>query len=142
MARYAGLWLDYSRALVIILTDGSEELVEIKSEIGCGEHVPGGICHNQREHSGEVTAARKRNRQMGRFFDQILHRLAGTEGILVMGVGPVRQEFSRFLRAQYGPAGRRHGTKSARRISGHDFYLAIRSHFAASISTDARRMRP
>jgi len=142
MARYAGLWLDYSRALVVILTEGSEELVEIESGIGRGEHVPGGTCHNPREQPDKGAALQKGSQQLGRFFEQILRKVAGTEGILILGSGAAKQEFLNFVRAQYGPAGKRHGTKPAHRIDGQDFYHAVRTHFAATMSRGPRGMQP
>ena len=101
MKKEIGLWLDHREAIIVILTDGGEEIKHITS--GSGKHMRySGSSHSKTpEGLKEVTSEDQRDRKFGnrlkQYYDEIIAAIRDAESIQIFGPGEAKGELEKRL---------------------------------------------
>src|SRR5512135_1078284 len=101
MKKEIGLWLDHREAIIVILTDGGEEIKHITS--GSGKHMRySGSSHPKTpEGLKEVTSEDQRDRKFGndlnKYYDEIIAAIRDAESIRIFGPGEAKGELEKRL---------------------------------------------
>src|SRR5437870_10158064 len=104
MATKAGVWIDHKRAIVVLVTDGRQEIKTIASDIAKTGRSTGGALSNRQYTKNDFVAEdrleRKDVRHRNQYYDEVIACLRGAEGILVLGPGEAKGEFSKRIKSK------------------------------------------
>jgi len=98
-----GLWIDHREAIIVILTDGVEEIRHIASDVGQRIRYSGGS--RSRKSSPEslvgVPAEDQRDRKFGnqlnKYYDEVIAAISGAETIQIFGPGEAKGELEKRI---------------------------------------------
>jgi hypothetical protein len=101
MKKETGLWLDHRDAIIVILTDGGEEIKHITS--GSGKHMRySGSSHSKtpdglKEVASEDQRDRKFENQLNQYYDEVIAVIRDAESIQIFGPGEAKTELKKRL---------------------------------------------
>jgi hypothetical protein len=101
MKKQAGLWIDHREAILVILTDGGEEIKHITSNNGKHIRYSGSSHSKTPEGSKEVTSEDQRDRKFGNslneFYDEIIASIRDADSIQIFGPGEAKGELEKRI---------------------------------------------
>ena len=101
MKKEIGLWIDHREAIIVILTDGGEEIKHITSNNGKHIRYSGSSHSKTPEGSKEVTSEDQRDRKFGnhlnKFYDEIIASIRGADSIQIFGPGEAKGELEKRI---------------------------------------------
>lgn len=105
MKREVGLWIDHRQAVIVILSDGGEEIKHIASNME--KHTRfSNASHAQTPTGYDNSTEDKRDRRfddhLNRYYDEVIALLHDADSILIMGPGEAKGELQKHLAAQPG----------------------------------------
>jgi hypothetical protein len=96
-----GLWIDHREAIIVILTDGGEEIVHLTSNNEKHIRFSGSSHSKTPEGLKEVTSEDQRDRRFGnqlnRYYDEIIAAIRDAESIQIFGPGEAKGELEKRL---------------------------------------------
>jgi hypothetical protein len=95
MNKQAGLWIDHRKAVIVLVTDESEEIQEITS--GMKKHVRFTQGNSSEDGSTEDVRDRQFGNHLNSFYDQVIAVLLGAESIQIFGPGEAKGELEKRL---------------------------------------------
>jgi hypothetical protein len=101
MKKQAGLWIDHREAIIVVLTDGVEEIMHLDS--GSGKHLRySGSSHSKTpEGLKEVTSEDQRDRKfdnkLNDFYDEVIVTVREAETIQIFGPGEAKGELEKRI---------------------------------------------
>lgn len=101
MKKEIGLWVDHREAVIVILTDGVEEIRHISSN--SGKHIRySGSSHSKtpqglKEVTGEDQRDRKFANTLNKYYDEIIAMIRDAETIQIFGPGEAKGELEKRL---------------------------------------------
>ena len=109
MPTKAGVWIDHTKAVVVLISDRGEEIKRIKSEIKksparAADRAPEELLHAQRL-CGGGPAGRKRTAHLNTYYDEVIACIRDAEAILILGPGEAKGELKNGSRRR-GPRSR------------------------------------
>ena len=100
----AGIWIDHKKAVVILITDKSEETRRIRAESDETRTPPRGLRSKNKYGPRDYVAEDRRDRkfmdQLNRYYGRIVASLDGAESILILGPGEAKGEFKKRISRQ------------------------------------------
>ena len=96
MARYAGVWIDHRQAVVVLASDGAEEVHEVSSEAHKPPHATG-TSHTNKP---EGTQERKYASELNVYYDAVIALVKNAADVLVFGPGEAKKQFSKRLQEE------------------------------------------
>jgi hypothetical protein len=135
MKPVAGLWIDHRRAVVVIVTDKSEETRTIESNAEKHVQRAAGSRHGGRFESQAVPADDSHQREytgeLDRYYDRVAAHVRGTEAVLIFGPGEAKGELKK--RIEQDPAGGRIvGLEAADKMTASQIVAKVRQQFTKS----------
>ncbi|HEY4492448.1 MAG TPA: hypothetical protein VI958_10655 [Acidobacteriota bacterium] len=101
MKKEIGLWIDHREAIIVILTDGGEEIKHITSDNRKHIRYSGSSHSKTPEGSKEVTSEDQRDRKFGnhlnKFYDEIIASIRGADSIQIFGPGEAKGELEKRI---------------------------------------------
>lgn len=134
MKKEIGLWLDHREAIIVILTDGGEEIKHISS--GSEKHIRySGSSHSKTpEGLKEVTSEDQRDRkfenQLNKYYDEVIAVIRDAESIQIFGPGEAKSELEKRLKHEV-TEGHIFATESADRMTDRQISAKVRERFPA-----------
>jgi len=96
MNKEIGLWIDHREAIIVILTDGGEEIKHITSDSGKHVRYSGSSHSKAPEGSKDVTAEDQRDRKFGntlnKYYDEVIKCIRDAQSIQIFGPGEAKGE--------------------------------------------------
>jgi hypothetical protein len=89
----AGIWIDHHRAVVVLLSDQGEEVLQIQSDqkaSGEGKH-----SHSPSDFVAEDKRERKEMIHLDKYYDEVIDRVHDAKELLIFGPGEAKGEFKR-----------------------------------------------
>ena len=130
MGKRAGLWIDHEEAVIVFLSDQGEETQVLTSEsstrrpgapsAGLGEAPAGRTADD----APGVTSSRRR----GRYYDEVVARLADARAVLIFGLGEATREVEARLDRQ-GRSDRIIGVGTAEKMTAPEIASEVRQRF-------------
>ncbi len=101
MKKEIGLWIDHREAIIVILTDGREEIKHLTSNTGRHIRYSGSSHSKTPEGLKEVTSEDQRDRKFGnhltKFYDEIIASIRGADSIQIFGPGEAKGELEKRI---------------------------------------------
>jgi stalled ribosome rescue protein Dom34 len=101
MKKEIGLWLDHREAMIVVLTDGGEEIKHITSDSGKHMRYSGSSHPKTPEGLKEVTSEDQRDRkfenQLNQYYDEIIAAIRDADTIQIFGPGEAKGELEKRL---------------------------------------------
>jgi hypothetical protein len=132
MKKDIGLWLDHRDAVVVILTDGVEEIKHLTS--GSGKHIRyTGSSHSKTpEGLKEVTSEDQRDRKfengLNKYYDEIIAVIRDAASIQIFGPGEAKGELKKRLEHEK-IEGQILAVESADRMTDRQISAKVRERF-------------
>jgi stalled ribosome rescue protein Dom34 len=101
MKKEIGLWIDHREAIIVVLTDGGEEIKHMTS--GSGKHIRySGSSHSKTpEGLKEVTSEDQRDRKFGnqlnKYYDEVIAAIRDADSIQIFGPGEAKGELEKRI---------------------------------------------
>lgn len=101
MKKQIGLWIDHREAILIILTDGVEEIKHITSSNGKHIRYSGSSHSKTPEGLKEITSEDQRDRKFGnqlnKFYDEVIAAIRDADFIQIFGPGEAKGELEKRI---------------------------------------------
>ena len=147
MTCQAGVWIDHSQAIVVLLRDGELTTRRIESEVEKDVRGTGGkktaTPYGPQDAAPEGRRERRRERHLREFYDEVAAALAGVEALWLLGPGGAKGEFRKRFEETAGAARaagtpRVDGVDSVGKLTDAQLGALVREHF----EQPARRQVP
>ena len=126
MKSSAGLWIDHSKAVIVIVSDKGEETKQLES---CMEkHVRFSGGSRSEQGGGEDQQDRQFTGHLNAYYDEVIAHLRDTESILIFGPGEAKGELEKRL-ASKGLSGRVVGIETVDKMTDRQIAAKVRQHF-------------
>jgi len=104
MTTNAGVWIDHHKAVVVLLTDQGQEMLQILADHGIAARSPAGLrAKNGYVPNDFVTEGNRERNVMARlneYYDQVIACVRNAQAILILGPGEAKGEFRRRIARQ------------------------------------------
>jgi stalled ribosome rescue protein Dom34 len=134
MKKEIGLWIDRREAILVILTDGEEEIRHITSRSDKYIREPG------ESHAGnpqgligftvEDQRDRKYMNQLNKYYDEVIAVIRGADAIQIFGPGEAKGELEKRIEQNRLKA-RRPATEATDKMTDRQISAKVREHFLA-----------
>lgn len=133
-----GLWIDQSRAVVVVLNGALENVRNIASRISSqprrGSDSPLGSRFDSHHIPADATRTRAHASELRMFFDRVLTEMPGAGNLLLIGPGHAKTEFRKHLQSA-GWAGRIVAVEPADKMTDRQLIAIVREYFRAPRET-------
>ena len=132
MKKYAGLWIDHKKAVLVIVADGKEEKKLVLSNTEKNVRFTGG--HHSKTPYGayrgsyESTQDRRFTNNLNRFYDEVIAAIHDAESILIFGPGEAKGEIEKRLKGKKFP-GQIVCIETADKMTDQQVSAKIQEHF-------------
>src|ERR1700690_3129201 len=134
MKKEIGLWLDHRDAIIVILTDGGEEIKHITSSSGKHIRYSGSSHSKTPEGLKEVTSEDQRDRkfdnQLNKFYDELIASIRDADSIQIFGPGEAKGELETRLKHEQ-IKGQILAIETADKMTDRQIAAKVREHFLA-----------
>jgi len=100
----AGVWIDHRKAVLVLITDGGEEMLQIMSDRDTPARAPDGAkvknTYTPNDFVAEDKQERKAKSHLNQYYDAVIACLRDADAILVLGPGEAKGEFTKRIEGQ------------------------------------------
>ena len=126
MKNAAGLWIDHSKAVIVIVSDKGEKTKQMES--GMEKHVRFSGGSRSEQGGGEDQQDRQFTGHLNTYYDAVIAQLRDSESILLFGPGEAKGELEKRL-ANKGLGGRIVGIETVDKMTDRQIAAKVRQHF-------------
>ena len=128
----AGVWIDHHKAVVVLLTDEGQEMLQIRSGQGAVARSPAGLRPKNSYKPNDFAAEGKREQrvmvQRNEYYDEVIACVRNAQGILILGPGDAQGEFRKRI-AQQKFTGHVAEKKTAAKLTDEQISDFVRQHY-------------
>jgi stalled ribosome rescue protein Dom34 len=125
MKTQVGLWIDHRKAVIVMVSDDTEEITQVASGV---EHVT--YSGRAQELKGEDQLDRQFSDHLGKYYDEVISHIRNAESILILGPGEAKGEFAKRLQ-HGGLGGSIVGVEAVDKMTDHQIAAIVRERFVA-----------
>lgn len=126
MKKYAGLWIDHRKAVIVIVTKEGEEAKEITSNMEKHVRFSGGT--DSEDGPTEDMRDRQFGTHLNTYYDQVIAVVRGADSILIFGPGEAKGELRTRLEHE-GLKGRVLAIEAMDKMTDRQIAAKVREHF-------------
>ncbi|HEX9838503.1 MAG TPA: hypothetical protein VGA72_04120 [Anaerolineales bacterium] len=132
MKKEIGLWIDHREAIIVILTDGKEEIKHMTSNNVKHLRYSGSSHSKTPEGLKEVTSEDQRDRKFGnqlnKYYDEVIAAIRDADSIQIFGPGEAKGELEKCIRHERLKA---HilAIETADKMTDRQISAKVRKHF-------------
>ena len=97
----AGVWIDHHKAIVILLSEEGEDLVQILAGQNASVRSPAGLrprnSYTPNDFVVQGNRERKVTAHLNEYYDQVIACVRGAQAILILGPGEAKGEFRKRI---------------------------------------------
>ena len=127
-----GLWIDHREAIIVILTNGEEEIKHINSNNGKHIRYSGSSHSKTPEGFKEVTSEDQRDRKfenrLNKFYDEIIASIRDSDSLQIFGPGEAKGELEKRIRHD-GLKAHILAIETADKMTDRQISARVRKHF-------------
>ena len=142
MKKEIGLWIDHREAIIVILTDGAEEIKHLSSNNGKHMRYSGSSHSKTPEGLTEVTSEDQRDRKFGndlnKFYDEIIASIRDADSIEIFGPGEAKGELEKRIE-QEGLKAHILAIETMDKMTDHQISAKVREHFSTKNVSEKTR---
>jgi len=128
----AGIWIDHHRAVVVLLTDEREDMLQILADEKASAHSPAGLRPKNSYTPNDFVAEDKRERKvmahLKEYYDKVIACVRDARAILILGPGEAKGEFRKRIASQK-LRGHVAEMKTVARLTDQQIADYVRQHF-------------
>ena len=132
MKQEIGLWIDRREAIIVILTEGEEEIRHINASRENNTREPGNSHAPNSEGSIGFTVEDQRDRKyanrLNKYYDEVIAVIRGADSIQIFGPGEAKGELERRIGRSRLKA-RMSATEATDKMTDHQISAKVREHF-------------
>ena len=132
MKKEIGLWIDRREAILVILTDGEEEIRHIPSGGETYTRYSGSSHTRTPEGLIGVTVEDQRDRKyadrLKKYYDEVIAVIRGADAIQIFGPGEAKGELEKRI-GQIGLKARMPAIEATDKMTDHQISAKVREHF-------------
>jgi hypothetical protein len=132
MAIKAGVWIDHTRAVVVLISEKGKETKQFESGIKRPFRSAGGsrakTPYTPHDHVAEDALERKLIARLKNFYDEVIACIRDAEAILIIGPGEAKGEFKRRIKTRK-LRGRLAELETADKMTDRQIAAKVRQHF-------------
>ena len=136
MKEYAGVWMDYEKAFIALVTTEGEETTFPPSDVQGRIRISGGSRSRTPYGSQDVVSESKmrerRNLQLTRYYQKVLQELADADKILIFGPGKAKTEFYKEAKKSKKLAEKIIGVETSDKMTEKQIVAKVRELFASN----------
>jgi stalled ribosome rescue protein Dom34 len=100
----AGVWIDHHKAVVVLLTDEGQEMLQILSDRNVSARSPAGLRAKNSYTPNDFVSEGKRERKvmmhLYEYYDEVIACVRDAQAILILGPGEAKGEFRKRIASQ------------------------------------------
>ena len=127
MKKEIGLWIDHSRAIIVILKDGEEEIKKMKSNME--KHVRFKSSNASDKSAGEDVRDRKFGNHLNSFYDDVIAYIRDADSIQIFGPGEAKGELENRIEHE-GLTANIHPIETVDKMTDRQVSAKVREHFS------------
>jgi hypothetical protein len=134
MATKAGVWIDHKQAIVVLATDAGQEIKEIKSGLESPARPTNkrsNSTHTPNDFVAEDRLERKVASRRKKYYDEVVASIRGATGVLILGPGEAKGEFSKNLKSK--KVGGVVELETADKMTVRQLAARVKLHFATKV---------
>ena len=128
----AGVWIDHHKAVVVLLTDEGQEMLQIGSDSGDVPRLPAGLRQKNTHKSNDFAAEGKREQivmvQLNEYYGEVIACVRNAQAIVILGPRAAPGEFRKRV-AQQKFTGHVAELKTAPKLTDEQFSDFVRQHY-------------
>jgi len=97
----AGVWIDHHKAVVVLLTEEREDILQILAENNASPRSPAGLRPKNSYTPNDFVAEGKRERKvmihLNQYYDEVIACVRDAQAILILGPGEAKGEFRKRI---------------------------------------------
>jgi len=128
----AGVWIDHHKAVVVLLTDEGQEMLQIRADRGASARSPAGLRARHSYTPNDFAVEGKRERKvmfhLNEYYDEVIACVRDAQAILILGPGEAKGEFRRRI-ARQKLRGHVAEVKTGARLTDQQIADYVRQHF-------------
>ena len=132
MKKEIGLWIDRREAILVVLTDGEEEITHITSSNGKRVRYSGSSHSKTPQGLKEVTSEDQRDRKSGNqlnlYYDEVIAVIRDAETIQIFGPGEAKGELEKRIERN-GLKAHMPALEAADKMTDRQISAKVREHF-------------
>ena len=101
MAMDVGLWIDHRKAVIVLLGDEGEDVVQLDSGIEQHTRYRGPVRpkapYNPQYQQGDDHLDKQFTQHVNRFYEKVITYIRGADSVLILGPGEAKSEFQKRL---------------------------------------------
>jgi len=126
MEKQAGLWIDHSKTVIVLISEAGELIKEITSGLEKRVNFTGGTASE--DGSTEDVRDRQFEGHLNKYYDQVIALLRQSDSILIFGPGEAKRELQKRLESK-GMKARIRGIESADKLTEAQVAAKVRGYF-------------
>ena len=134
MKKNIGVWIDHREAIVVELSEAGEKTSRIESAIESqprrASDNPSGSIESQHVPS-DSKLERKKQADLGHFFDDVVSHLSGAEALFVFGPGEAKRELEDHIAGTRSLSAVPRSKETSDRMSESQIIAKVVEHFSA-----------
>lgn len=132
MTKEVGLWIDHKRAIIVILSNGGENIQQVESNVAKHSRYHGAT-HPKSPYSaqyekGDNQLDRQLMEQLNRFYGAVITQIRGADALLIFGPGEAKHELAKRL-AQEKAGVETTAIETADKMTERQITARVRKHF-------------
>jgi hypothetical protein len=132
MTMKAGVWIDHHKAVVVLLTDTGEDMLQILADSAASARSPAGLRAKNEGMSTGALGGGKREQNVAMklrdYYDKVIACVRNAQAILILGPGEAKGEFRRRI-ATTKRIGHIAEMKTAAKLNDDQIAEYVRQHF-------------
>jgi stalled ribosome rescue protein Dom34 len=132
MKKQIGLWIDRREAIIVILTEGEEEIMHITSSSEKLAREPGSSHSTNSEGLIGFTVEDQRDRKytnrLNKYYDEVISVIHGADAIQIFGPGEAKGELEKRI-GRVGLKARMPATEVTDKMTDRQISAKVREHF-------------
>lgn len=134
MKEYAGIWMDYEKAYIALVSPEGEEITLLPSGVEGRTRSSGGSRskspYGEQDAISESKKKERRDRQLQQYYQQVLQELTDAEKVIIFGPGQAKTEFFREVKKLKNFADKVVGVEAADKMTERQIVAKVREFFA------------
>ena len=134
---YAGLWIDHRQAVIVSITDGVETIKRIDSDIERKVRLSGGsrtakTPYGPQQVSVDGKQQERINRQLRKYYQEIIPRIQDATKILILGPGKAKAELKKEMEKSKELVAKKITVEPADKMTERQIAAKVRQFFKGS----------
>jgi len=100
----AGVWIDHHKAVILLITDGKENMRQIEADDDKAVHAAGGArarqSYSRNDFVAEDKLERKAESHLNKYYDEVIACLQNADSIWILGPGEAKGELKKRIESK------------------------------------------